>query len=288
MLYLIANELAGNGRGAETLRQVKALLEERKIPYQCRTTERAGHATELAREALAQGAREVVSLGGDGTNFEVVNGLGGHFVTLYFVPCGTGNDFMKMLDLPSDPLEALKAQLAGKPRRIDVGQVSGYSFLNVSGCGFDVEVLKQADRFKKLGKGILPYLMGIFAALKAFRPLPVEWTDGERTEKKDVTIFTLGNGSYFGGGMKAVPHARIDDGLFDRIIVDSMNRRSILKLLSRFISGKHVGLPQVREDRCTEVTIRCPGMIVNIDGELIQMDEARYRILPGALEIRLP
>ena len=288
MLYVIANELAGSGRGAETLRQVKALLEARGIPYRCRTTERAGHATELAREALAQGAAEVVSLGGDGTNFEIVNGLGGQLVTLYFVPCGTGNDFAKKLLLPKDPLEALRVQLEGRPRRIDVGQVNEYCFLNVSGCGFDVEVLKQADRFKKLGKGMLPYLLGIFAALKAFRPLPVEWTTGGLTEKQDVTIYTMGNGSYFGGGMKAVPHAVIDDGLFDRIIADSMSRLHILKLLSRFISGKHTDLPQVREDRCAEVTIRCPGMTVNIDGELVQMDEARYRILPGALEIRLP
>ena len=288
MLYVIANELAGSGRGAETLRQVKALLEARGIPYQCMTTERPGHATELAREALAQDASEIVSLGGDGTNFEIVNGLGGRLATLYFVPCGTGNDFAKKLNLPKDPLEALRVQLEGKPRRIDVGQVNEYCFLNVSGCGFDVEVLRQADRFKKLGKGMLPYLLGIFAALKSFRPLPVEWTTGSLTEKQEVTIYTLGTGSSFGGGMKAVPHAVIDDGLFDRIIADRMSRLSILKLLTRFINGKHTDLPQVREDRCAEVTVRCPGMTVNIDGELVQMDEARYRILPGALEIRLP
>ena len=128
MLYVIANELAGSGRGAETLRQVKALLEERGIPYRCRVTERSGHATGLAREALAEGASEIVSVGGDGTNFEVVNGLGGRLVTLYFVPCGTGNDFAKKLQLPKDPLEALRLQLEGKPRRIDVGQVNEYCF----------------------------------------------------------------------------------------------------------------------------------------------------------------
>ena len=286
MLYIIANELAGNGTGKNALRGVKALLEERGIPFECRVTEWAGHATELAREAVEQGKTEIVSLGGDGTNFEVVNGLGGRYAMLYFVPCGTGNDFARMLALPKDPVDALAAQLDGKPRRIDVGQVNEYHFLNVSGCGFDVDVLRQAERFKKLGKGLVPYLLGIFAALKSFRPMTLEWTENGQTFKKDVTIYTLGNGSYFGGGMKAVPHAKIDDGLFDRVIAEAMGRGMILKLLSKFIPGKHTELPQVREDRCAEVTLRCPGMTVNIDGELFRMDEARYRVIPGAIEIR--
>ena len=287
-MYIIANEQAGSGAGAVELRRVKALLEERGIPYECRVTEWAGHARELAGEAVEDGKTEIVSLGGDGTNFEIVNGLAGHFVTLYFVPCGTGNDFVRMLHLPKDPVEALKAQLEGRPRRIDVGRVNDFHFLNVSGCGFDVDVLRQADRFKKLGKGLTPYLLGIFAALHSFRPMTVEWTENGKVQKKEITIYTLGNGSYFGGGMKAVPHAKIDDGLFDRIIADAMGRGTILRMLSKFIPGKHTELPQVREDRCAEVTLRCPGMTVNIDGELFQMDEARYRILPGAIEIRLP
>ena len=288
MLYIIANELAGSGAGAETLRRVKALLEERRIPYECRVTEWAGHATELAREAADSGKTEIVSLGGDGTNFEIVNGLGGRFAKLYFVPCGTGNDFVRMLNLPRDPVDAFRAQLDGKPRRIDIGEVNEFHFLNVSGCGFDADVLRQADRFKKRGKGLLPYLLGIFAALKSFRPMTVEWTENGQTVKKDVTIYTLGNGSYFGGGMKAVPHAVIDDGKFDRIIADAMGRGTILRMLSKFIPGKHTSLPQVREDRCTEVTLRCSGMTVNIDGELFRMNEARYRIIPGAIEISLP
>ena len=199
MLYIIANEHAGSGAGAEVLPKVKALLEERGIPYSCHVTERPGHATELAREALDSGETEIVCLGGDGTNFEIVNGLGGRFAALYFVPCGTGNDFMRVTNVPKDPVEALKAQLDGKPRRIDIGQVNEYHFLNVSGCGFDADVLKQAERFKKMGKGLLPYLMGIFAALKSFRPMTVEWTENGQTEKKDITIYTLGNGRFFGG-----------------------------------------------------------------------------------------
>ena len=289
MLYIIANKTAGNGTGAKALRQLQALLDERGIPYHVGVTACAGDAVRLSQEAMQAGASEIVCLGGDGTIFETVNGLAGRFATLYFVPCGTGNDFVKMLHLPKEPMEAFKAQLSGVPRRIDVGKVNDFHFLNVSGCGFDVEVLRQAGRFKKLGKGLLPYVLGIFAALHRFRPLPVEMTaDDGRTEKREVTLLSIGNGSYFGGGMKAVPHAKIADGAFNAVLADKMNRLTILRLLTKFIPGKHTSLPLVHEFRCRTITVRCPGMTVDVDGELFPMDEARYQLLPGALEVRLP
>ena len=288
MLYIIANQTAGSGAGAAVFERVCALLREKQIPFRAGCTQYPGHATALADAAAAAGETEIVSIGGDGTLFEVVNGLAGRFVTLYFVPCGTGNDFVKVLPLPKDPVEAFEAQLSGSPRKIDIARLNELHFINVSGSGFDVEVLRQASRFKKLGKGLLPYLLGIFAALKNFRALPVEIVADGKTEKTEVTIFSVGNGCYIGGGMKAVPHALPDDGLFDVVIAGKFSRPAILRLLSKFISGKHTALPGIREFRCREITFRCPGMVVDVDGELIPMDEARYELLPGALGVRLP
>ena len=288
MLYIIANETSGSGAGTAALKRVCALLQEKGIPYRAERTESPGHATRLADAAVSAGEKEIVCLGGDGTISEVIRGLAGRFVTLYFVPCGTGNDFVKVLNLPKDPIEALDAQLSCAPRKIDVGRLNETYFINVSGSGFDVEVLRQAARFKRLGKGLLPYLLGIFAALKSFRPLPVEITLDGKTEKTEVTIFSVGNGCYIGGGMKAVPHAVPDDGLFDVVIADRFSRPAILRMLTKFIPGKHTTLPGIREFRCREITFRCPGMVLDVDGELIPMDEARYELLPEALEIRTP
>ncbi len=288
MLYLIVNETAGSGAGRAVLPRVAALLGEMGLPFRADVTEAPGHAVRLADQAVRAGETEIVCVGGDGTLFEVVNGLAGRFVTLYFVPCGTGNDFVRVLNLPKDPLEALKAQLSGTPRKIDVGRLNEMHFINVSGAGFDVEVLRQAARFKRLGRGILPYLLGIFAALKHFCPLPVEIMLDGKTEKKEVTIFSVGNGCYIGGGMKAVPHAHPDDGLFDVVVADRFSRPAILKMLTRFISGKHTSLPGIREFRCRKITFRCPGMVLDVDGELIPADEACYELLPGALGVRLP
>ena len=288
MLYIIANETAGSGNGAVTLRRVREMLEKKGIPFRADSTQRPGHARELAEAAAAAGEKEIACLGGDGTLSEVVRGLGGRFVTLYLIPCGTGNDFAKVFSLPKDPVDALEAQLTGTPRPVDVGRLNGECFINVSGSGFDVEVLRQAGRFKRLGKGLLPYLLGILAALRKFRALPVEITAEGKTTREEVTIFSVGNGCYIGGGMKAVPHALPDDGLFDVVIAEKFSRRKILRLLTKFIPGKHTDLPGVREFRCREITFRCPGMVLDVDGELIPADEARYEILPGALEIRTP
>jgi len=288
MLYIIANETAGSGNGAVTLRRVREMLEKKGIPFRADSTQRPGHARELAEAAAAAGEKEIACLGGDGTLSEVVRGLGGRFVTLYLIPCGTGNDFAKVFSLPKDPVDALEAQLSGTPRPVDVGRLNGECFINVSGSGFDVEVLRQAGRFKRLGKGLLPYLLGILAALRKFRALPVEITAEGKTTREEVTIFSVGNGCYIGGGMKAVPHALPDDGLFDVVIAEKFSRRKILRLLTKFIPGKHTSLPGVREFRCREITFRCPGMVLDVDGELIPADEARYEILPGALEIRTP
>ena len=288
MLYIIANETAGSGNGAVTLRRVREMLEKKGIPFRADSTQRPGHARELAEAAAAAGEKEIACLGGDGTLSEVVRGLGGRFVTLYLIPCGTGNDFAKVFSLPKDPVDALEAQLTGTPRPVDVGRLNGECFINVSGSGFDVEVLRQAGRFKRLGKGLLPYLLGILAALRKFRALPVEITVEGKTTREEITIFSVGNGCYIGGGMKAVPHALPDDGLFDVVIAEKFSRRKILRLLTKFIPGKHTDLPGVREFRCREITFRCPGMVLDVDGELIPADEARYEILPGALEIRTP
>ena len=286
MLYIIVNGTSGSGAGEEVFTRISTLLQEKNISFHFDRTEAPGHASVLASRAVESGEKEIVCIGGDGTISEVVNGLAGRFVTLYFVPCGTGNDFVKVLNLPKDPVEAFAAQLAGTPRRIDAGRLNDRYFINVSGSGFDVEVLRQAARFKRLGKGILPYLLGIFAALKNFRALPVEIVLNGKTVKQEVTIFSVGNGCWIGGGMKAVPHAQPDDGLFDVVVADRFSRLAILRMLAKFIPGKHTSLPGIREFRCREITFRCPGMVLDVDGELVPMDEARYEIIPGALEVR--
>ena len=288
MLSVIVNPVAGGGHSLEVARQAASLLTRRGISHEIFCTERSAHATLLARQAVESGADGVVALGGDGTLFEVVNGIGTSGVTMYFVPCGTGNDLARVLPFDRDPIKALEEQLDGAPASIDLCQVNDVFYLNISGAGFDAEVLRQTENFKHLGRGLKPYLMGVCAALRHFRPLPCELILDGQSSSRSLTIISVANGRYLGGGMCAAPFADISDGLLEVVVVRQLTRARIALLMPFFIPGWHVRLPVVETHKCREVILRCKGMTVNIDGELRSMDEAHYRILPGGLHIRRP
>jgi YegS/Rv2252/BmrU family lipid kinase len=289
LYHMIVNPVAGNGRSLKACVLAENELKRRGLPYRIVRTEQPGHATAIAREIAAgeDGAR-LVLLGGDGTLNEAANGVAGTNAILYFVSCGTGNDFVKTLGLPKDPAKALALQLDASPRAIDAGLINDRLFLNVSGTGFDIEVLRQTQRFRARFKGLAAYLMGLLAALGRFTPVEATVTAGGRTFKARLTIIEVANGRYYGGGMLVAPDANPSDGLFDLVYVDAVDRRRILKLLPLFVNGRFIRLPITHMLRAEEVVIESPGMTVNLDGELLKTDRAHYRVLPGGLRISCP
>ena len=289
LYHLIVNPVAGNGRSLKACGLAENVLKRRGLPYRIARTERPGHATIIAQDiAAGEDEARLIILGGDGTFNEAANGVAGTNAILYFVSCGTGNDFVKTLGLPKDPVKALALQLDASPRAIDAGFINDRLFLNVSGTGFDIEVLRQTERFRARFKGLAAYLLGLFAALGRFKPVEATVTAGGRTFEARLTIFEVANGRYYGGGMLVAPDANPSDGLFDVVYVDAVDRRRIIKLLPLFVNGKFISLPVTHTLRAEEVVIESPGMTINLDGELLRTDRAHYRILPGGLRISCP
>ena len=289
MYILIANPTSGRGLALKILPRVEAEFARRGLDFRVERTAGSEQTVRFARAAAAERPEGIVAIGGDGTFFDVVNGLAGSDVPLLFVPCGTGNDFVKCLPLPKEPLAALRAQLDAPVSRIDLGRMNETCFLNVSGTGFDVEVLRLVDRHKERHGGLFAYLLGLRDALKHYRP--AEGTisiDGGPEEEVCFSILSIGNGRYIGGGMKAVPGARVDDGLFDVVIVKPVRRAAIPPLIAFFIAGLHIRIGFARLVRCRRLVLRRVGMTVNLDGELLPTDEARFELLPAALCVRLP
>lgn len=200
MYALIVNPISGNGRGKRELPRVEALLREENVPYQLFEAARKGEMRALARQAVESGMEGIVAVGGDGSLFEIINGMAGSELALLFACCGTGNDFIKAVHLPKDPVEALRLQLHTPLSRIDLGRMNEMYFLNVSGTGFDVEVLRQAEKYKQRYKGLGVYLRGVRDAIRHFRPLEarIAFDDAELTPQK-FTIISIGNGRYIGG-----------------------------------------------------------------------------------------
>lgn len=270
--------------------EIKALLSRRGIQCRIDKSVKSGDTLRLAKQAKDDGIECIVAVGGDGTFFEVVNGIGMSDIEIIFAPCGTGNDFMRMFALPKDVLEAVRLQLDSPVRRIDMGKCNDTFFLNVAGTGFDVDVLVEAERFKAKYTGLRAYLCGAFNAIKNLKTLTGTIAiDGSDEEPLQATIISIGNGRYIGGGMLAVPMAKPDDGFFDLVICKKISKLRLPILLMLFVMGRHTKKKSlVRYVRCKNVHIKSSGMIIEADGEMFHCDDANFSIVPGALATRLP
>lgn len=287
MLHLVINPTAGNGRAARVGQQVVEKLERDGVACSVSYTERVGHATELARSAAEGGAETVIAVGGDGTVLETARGIHGTGTALGIVPAGTGNDVVKMLDIPRKPMEALDHLLARPARSLDAGHINDKLFLNVCGTGFDVAVLENSLAAKRLFSGMLPYLWGVIRTIFTYKP--VEATieiDGEVPFTQKILLLAIANGRFIGGGMEVAPSARPDDGLFDVVIIDNMPKWKLPPNLPKLLSGNIRKIPGTVYRNCRRISIAARDMRMNIDGEIVPMERVSMEILPASLLVR--
>ncbi len=284
MITVIVNPVAGSGLAREIGREVDEVLNQRGVPHETRLTEREGHATELARAAAQIGVKTVLSVGGDGTLREVAAGLIGSQTALGIVPAGTGNDFIKALGTPKSWEAALDFALSHPARPVDTGRLNALFFANVCGAGFDVMVLDYALQAKARVRGIWPYLYGVIRAIKNFRPFDMKIEIGEDTflEGKYM-LCTIANGQVIGGGIPIMPAAIVNDGLFDILVVDPLPRWKIPLYLPAILGGTLMNKKISHHYRATRCTLSSPGMRVNVDGEVLPIESARFEIMPGSL-----
>ena len=289
MLTFITNTIAGHGKALRVAERVELELQKRGIPYHMEYTACAGHATALAQRYAEAGLDRIYCIGGDGTAFEVANGLVGTPTALGILPGGTGNDFSRSLGLPRDPIAALDALMNAVPRNVNICHINDRIFLNVCGVGFDVDVVIACDRAKRFARGMLPFLYGVLHTLLTFTPktLRIE-LDGEVREQS-VLMMVAANGQYFGGGMHVAPMAKLDDDLLDVVIVKPVPRWRIPLLMPRFINGTFYNLKDLVEHHlCRTVRVSAPGMRMEMDGEVTFIEDAQITIEGPKLQLLLP
>ena len=287
MIWMIVNPTAGTGRGAKVGALLDGILTAKGVEHKTVYTERPGHATELADEAAKAGAESVISVGGDGTSYEVACGLVGKNAALGIIPAGTGNDFIKALGIPKKPKEALDWFLTHDPRDADCCMLNDRMFLNACGTGFDISVLDYAEKAKKHFKGLIPYLYGVIKTIHNFRSveLSVE-ADGKEYFNGEGLVVAVTNGQFYGGGIKISPEASPNDGLLDVVVMRPVGSKlKLYSYLPGLMSGKVLTFPETTHTKATEVIVRREGMRFNVDGEILKMDEARIRIIPNGIKI---
>ena len=286
MLTFIVNPVAGNSYALKIQRMIKTEMSKRGLDCCYVMTEKPGQATELAREAAKKpDCTGVIAVGGDGTAFEVACGLMNTDVPMGIIPAGTGNDFIKTVDIPKKPIDALNFILTHEARPVDVGGLNDRLFINVCGTGFDVTVLDYTIAAKKFSRGILPYLIGLIRGIAHYKPIHVRFAADGQFEEREVLICSVANGRYFGGGIAICPEATANDGLLDLIVVEHKPRWQLPFLVPALLMGKILKFSFTTHKRCKEVEIVSEGMRLNVDGEILPMNSAKFSVLQGALKL---
>ena len=244
MRMLIVNPIAGCGYALKVMEQVQSVLTARNLPFRVMRTEYPGYAAKLAREAVEMGCEAVYVIGGDGTFSEAARGLAGSGIPIGLIPAGTGNDFVKTLGTPKEPMAALDFILSHEP---------------------------------------LPYLIGLIRAIWKHQPLKLTYTVNGETRTKDALLCIAANGKWIGGGITIYPDAVPNDGEIDFMVVGQQPRWKVPYYLVRMMMKQILNFPFTEHVLCDKVTVSSPGMHVEVDGEIIACEHAEFTMHPGAL-----
>lgn len=308
---VIYNPTAGRGRVKTTWPLVAQALGRAGVPFEAVATTRPLEAVKLAAQAC-HAYRGVVSVGGDGTNHEIVNGLmqasaEAETLPLGIVPLGTGDDFAKVLPpqtaIGSQPAgwETAIAKIArGETRCYDVGRIraagqpneqvgQAHYFINSMTLGFGALAAYHMTIVPRYIKGLAAYLAAIARTMIAYPTLDMQLQfDDETAFAKTSTISAVMNGRCFGNGFWIAPQAEADDGLLDVAVADAISRAMIVRMIPRLMKGTHIYEPVVKMYRARRVVVESQAaLIVETDGEIpfVQARRLEVEVLPRRLRV---
>ncbi len=276
---LIVNPVAGGGIASRILPELRSRLRMMDIEAKVWISTYHLHAVKLAEEAVLQGHRQIISVGGDGTLHEVAGAImrseKGAEVVLGVIPIGAGNDFCRSLGIGNDLSGNLEIIRQGKVRRLDIGKMEDTYFVNSMGAGFDAVVAQRAEKVRFF-PGRLRYLYAVLSSLLRSRYYPVRIeTDGEIQDLKALMI-SIGNGSYCGRGFKLCPLAKLDDGYLDICIVKAIPFFRILLSLPSVFKGTHLQHRFVTYLRSKQILLSSGhDLPLYCDGELPELKDKR-------------
>ncbi len=241
-----------------------------------------------ARTAAERGEIPVV-MSGDGLIGQIGGALVETDARMGIIPGGRGNDLARVLGIPSDPAGSVAVLAIGNERAIDVGVANDRRFLCIASCGFDSDANRIANE-ARLISGKLVYAYAAFRALAAWKPAAFKVTldGGDPLEFTGYSV-AVGNSQAFGGGMFIAPHAELDDGLLDVIVISDVGKLRFIKGLPAVFKGAHVEKDEVTELRAATVEISADRpFAVYADGEHLTDLPAKLSTLPGALRVIAP
>jgi YegS/Rv2252/BmrU family lipid kinase len=287
-LSLIVNPQAGGGAAGRSLHAVLTRLHDLGLEPDVRRTDSLDHARALAREATAAG-HVAVAFGGDGLIGAVADALRDGDGLLGALPGGRGNDFIRALGIPSDPVAACAVLAGGHERRLDLGRAGERTFIGIASCGFD-SIANRVANETRIVRGNLVYAYGALRALAGWSPAAFTVTiDGAAPRQMVGYTVAAANSPYYGGGMAMAPDANLTDGLLDVVLVAEMPRLRFLRLLPTVFSGAHVQQPNVEVLRARSISVSASRpFTLFADGDPIGELPLDITVLPGAVRVLVP
>jgi len=290
--YTIVNRTAGSGRCAKLGPDALADLERRGLSLEVTFTEAPKDATRLAARAAAKGYRRFLSVGGDGTASEVVNGLVASGVSreceLAMLPLGTGNSFLRDFDITS--IEAAADAIArGESAPIDVLRLTHEDgvvhFINTMGTGFVARAGELTnERFKFLGAA--GYVAAVLVCVIGLQYERNTLRYGGTLDDARTVLTSFSNSQYTGGSMRMAPDARVADGLLDVVRAGPLGRAALTAAFARIFSGTHTDLDEVWTQQVAHVEFVNPSLQpVLIDGDLFHLTPLSIDVLPDAIRL---
>ncbi len=293
--FAVVNPAAGNGRCGKLAGPALDRLRQAGVSLQVVESARPGDATRLARDAYRNGQRRFLAIGGDGTAFEIVNGLfpearADSPPELAILPLGTGNSFLRdFTDRPEqDVLEAIRA---GRTRLCDVLRLEHAGgvlhFINLLSLGFAADVAAFRNRHFRKG-GQLAYLASVVVSLARLKPqsFPLRVDDDPEFDRRGCLFLSFNNSRFTGGTMMIAPGADPGDGLIELVRWGAIGRLGLLWNLPGLYSGAHIRHPRASRRAARQIEFGPAGPVnVMVDGESLRLECRRMDVLPSALAV---
>jgi YegS/Rv2252/BmrU family lipid kinase len=291
----IVNPAAGGGKSRRLLEPALQRLRAGGLEIEVAETGAPGDATRVARDAYRRGVCNFIAVGGDGTSYEIVNGLypealDGESPRLGFLPLGTGNSFLR--DFSDRGVEhAIESLLAKRTQASDVLRLRHRTgvlyYINLLSVGFSADVATlRARRFSRWGEA--GYFLSIFLTLAAFnrRPFPVQVDGQPEFDRRPCLFLTFNNSKFTGGTMMIAPRAEVNSGLIEYVRWGPIGRLGLIRNLSGLYDGTHIEHPMAERKAVQRVRFDLDGPVdVMIDGEVMTLHCEELDVLPGALHV---
>ncbi|SHF29902.1 lipid kinase, YegS/Rv2252/BmrU family [Marinitoga hydrogenitolerans DSM 16785] len=299
--FFIVNPHSSGSKAKRIWPLIKDIIEKERFTFDYKFTEGRMHAYNLTIEAIKNGYKNIIGVGGDGTMNEIINGIfnqnykNSREIVVGIIPTGTGNDWGKTIGIPNDYIQAIKIIKEGKIIVQDIGKVEYYNnnereeryFANIAGMFFDAEVTKNTNISKDKNKsGAFSYLLNLLTTLYKYKSQKAKIIIDDKATNVNVFSMAVGICKYSGGGMMMVPSAIPDDGYFDITLIENIPKLQVIKNIKKIFDGSFIQLKWVKQFKAKKVEIKSKEKIyLEVDGESLGHSPFKFIILKKVLNV---